>query len=133
MIQERPTPDEELEAPRSFPVPRNRPVLPTLEGFEEVEMADTATDSSWRRKILQALLILTVTAVAVVGWLVLRSQPRAVSQAPVVEVRVPTNDPGVEIYFTPSQPEELPPLEVDRTPLPVPAVSLDELFGKEDR
>ena len=111
------------EAARSFPVPRNRPVLTPAE--EEAA-------PSWQRRGLAALLVLALGMAAVAVWLFLRPTEKP-APVPKVEARVVSDDLAVEIYFTPSQPEELPPVVDHATPLPVRAVSLDALFGPEGK
>jgi len=117
------TSDEGVPAPRTFPVPRNRPVLTSLE--------ETARSAPPAWLVITALAVV-VLALAASAWLAM--QPRDENVVPALaepEPRRVTDDPAVEIYFTPSQPESLPPLEEDATPLPVAPVSLDELFGKD--
>ena len=114
----------EAETPRAFPVPRNRPVLAPAEGEEAAP--------SWQRRGLAGLLILALGMAAVAAWLLLRPDSKPVP-VPKVEARVVSDDPAVETYFTPSQPEALPPVAEDATPLPVRAVSLDALFGPEEK
>lgn len=134
MAEERTAPVEQAaETSRAFPVPRNRPVLPTLEGFETVEHEGGETAPGRHRRVLEVVLILSLVAIGVVVWLITRPAEKKAVPAPVVEVRTLTDDPAVETYFAPSKPEEVLPLEDDRTPLPVHSVSLDELFGKEER
>ena len=123
--QEQPEAPKAFAPPRSFPVPRNRPIL--------VDPAELAAATRGRR-LRRALAFLTVTLVAGFSWYFTRPpQEQAIRPAPVATItqRVPGDDPAVEIYFQPSEPEILPPLEEDRTPLPVAPVSLDDIFGKE--
>ena len=115
---------QEAETPRAFPVPRNRPVLTPAE--------EESAAPSWQRRGLAALLLLALGTAAVAAWLLLRPVSKP-APAPEVEARVVSDDLAVEIYFTPSQPEELPPVVEDATPLPVRAVSLDALFGPEEK
>jgi hypothetical protein len=129
MIQERTSQDDDMEAPRSFPVPRNRPVLTPVEEPEESEVDQPA----WQRRAWGILLMVALVAAGAAGWLISQPVEQAVPAPRAVESRVPSDDPAVEVYFTPSRPEVPPPLVEDSTPLPVQPVSLDELFGKEER
>lgn len=135
MTEERTSPAEETAgAPRAFPVPRNRPVIPPLEGFEEVGHEGEEAAPTRHRRVLEILLILAIAAIVTLLWLVTRPVAKPPPPAPPVVVgRAPSDDPAVEIYFTPSQPESVLPLSDDYPPLPVPPVSLDEMFGKEER
>lgn len=97
------------------------------------EDEETSAALTWQRRALEALLVLALAAVGTGVWLILRPAEKAAPPEPVVEVRMPSDDPAVEIYFTPSQPEALSPVQEDSTPLPVEPVSLDELFGRDGR
>lgn len=132
MMDERPEasaekPSDELYPPRSFPVPRNRPVFAPADGEEECE----EHEGSWRRRALLISGLAALAALGVFAWLATKPAEPQPAAAPVVEARVPTSDPAVETYYAPSDPEHLPPLEEDRTPLPVAPVSLDALFGRD--
>lgn len=119
--------DDGVEAPRSFPVPRNRPVVAPV---EEMEEEDEGHGGSWRGR---ALLISFLVVLAVAGVSLWPALTREDTPPPPVvpEVRVPSTDPAVETYYTPSSPEVLSPVEENTTPLPVAPVSLDALFGRD--
>ena len=114
-----------MARPRSFPVPRNRPVL------VDPELVAAATRG---RRIRRVLAIVAVTVISVLSWYFTRPLQETPIPKPTAahsEPRVPGDDPAVETYFQASEPQPLPPLEPDRTPLPVAPVSLDDIFGKE--
>jgi hypothetical protein len=119
--------DDGVEAPRSFPVPRNRPVFSPA---EEMEEECEPHEGSWRGRALLISFLVVLGVTVVFAWRTLVREDPA-PPAPAPEVRVPSTDPAVEIYFTPSQPESFPPVEENSTPLPVAPVSLDALFGRE--
>jgi hypothetical protein len=131
MMEERTTPAEEtdddgVESPRSFPVPRNRPVFAPVEEEEECE----EQEGTWRGRALLISFLVVLAVAGIVAWPALTREddpPPAV----VPEIRIPSTDPAVETYYTPSLPEVLPPVEENSPPLPVAPVSLDALFGRE--
>lgn len=132
MMDERPAasaekPSDELYPPRSFPVPRNRPVFAPADGEEECE----EHEGSWRGRALLISGLAALAALGVFSWLATQPEDAEPAATPVVEARIPTSDPAVETYFQPSAPEQLPPLVEDAAPLPVAPVSLDELFGRD--
>lgn len=118
--------DDGVKAPRSFPVPRNRPVFAQVEEEEECD----EPEGSWRGRALQISFLAVLAVAGVVAWPALTREDDP-PPAAVPEVRIPSTDPAVEIYYTPSLPEVLPPVEENTVPLPVAPVSLDALFGRE--
>ena len=114
-------------AGRSFPVPRR----PAAEEYR----TEHAGLAEWQRRVLWALLGISVVAVLTGAWLILRPGEKRAAAAAVVAApaRTVSPDAAVEIYFTPSQPESVPPLEEDFPPLPVAPVSLESLFGDDGK
>jgi hypothetical protein len=120
--------DDGVEAPRAFPVPRNRPVLVPADEEEECE----EHEGSWHGRALLYSALVAIAALGLFAWVATRTdEPPLEAEAPLVEVRSPTSDPAVETYYTPSAPEVLPPLAEEAPPLPVAPVSLDEVFGRD--